>query len=133
MNLFSRLQSGNKNPDGLTYELPLGMRNQIVQIWEKGFGPDDRYHAGPGMAYKTIYRAGTRTRMGSLTNCPWECATKLFKFGKKDLGQTTATMPVPVWLTKESTRHFVRNISYSASHRSAPTGFRCVGSLLSIS
>jgi hypothetical protein len=55
MNLFSRLQSGNKNPDGLTYELPLGMRNQIVQIWEKGFGPDDRYHAGPGMAYKRIY------------------------------------------------------------------------------
>lgn len=55
MNLFSRLQGGKK-PDKLSYELPGGLRYQIVQLWEKGFGPDERWHPGPGMAYGKIHQ-----------------------------------------------------------------------------
>jgi AbiJ N-terminal domain 4 len=55
MKLFSKLQGGGK-PDKLSYELPEGLRYQIVQIWEKGFGPDERHHPGPGMAYREIHR-----------------------------------------------------------------------------
>lgn len=56
MNLFSRLQDGGKKPDTLSYDLPPGLRVQIVQIWEKGFGKDVFYHPGPGMAYEEIHR-----------------------------------------------------------------------------
>lgn len=31
------------------------MRVQIIQIWEKGFGPDERFHPGPYRAYKEIH------------------------------------------------------------------------------
>jgi hypothetical protein len=56
MNLFSRFQNKDGQPDSLTYELPEGLRAQIVQLWEKAFGPDERYHPGPHMAYKEIHR-----------------------------------------------------------------------------
>lgn len=56
MNLFSRLQRGDKKPDKLSYELPEGLRYQVIQIWEKGFGPDERHHPGPGMAYSKIHQ-----------------------------------------------------------------------------
>jgi hypothetical protein len=56
MNLFSRLQGGGKKPDALSHELPEGLRHQIVQLWEKGFGPDERHHPGPGMAYQKIHQ-----------------------------------------------------------------------------
>jgi hypothetical protein len=56
MNLFSRLQGGNKKSDKLSYDLPEGLRTQIIQIWQKGFGPDDRYSPGPSVAYKRIHQ-----------------------------------------------------------------------------
>jgi hypothetical protein len=56
MNLFSKLQSGSKKPEKLIYELPEGLRYQIVQIWEKAFGTDEPYHPGPGMAYREVHR-----------------------------------------------------------------------------
>ncbi|MDB6065825.1 MAG: hypothetical protein JWR26_2033 [Pedosphaera sp.] len=56
MNLFSRLDGGGKKPDALSYDLPQGLRYQIVHIWEKGFGEDVSYHPGPGMAYSRIYQ-----------------------------------------------------------------------------
>lgn len=56
MRLFSRLQGGSKKLDQLSYELPEGLRSQIVQLWEKGFGPDERWHHGPGMAYEKIHQ-----------------------------------------------------------------------------
>jgi hypothetical protein len=56
MNLFSKFQSVGKKPASLTYELPDGLRVQIVQLWEKGFGPDERYHPGPSMAYDKIHQ-----------------------------------------------------------------------------
>ncbi len=56
MNLFSRLQGGGKKLDKLIYELPEGLRYQIVQLWEKGFGPDERWHPGPGLAYGKIHQ-----------------------------------------------------------------------------
>jgi len=56
MNLFSKFQNAGKKPDLLTYDLPEGLRVQIVLLWEKGFGPDERFHPGPGMAYREICR-----------------------------------------------------------------------------
>jgi len=55
MNLLSKLQA-DKKPDKLSYELPKGLRVQIVRLWEKGFGPDERFHPGPGIAYKKIHQ-----------------------------------------------------------------------------
>ena len=56
MNLFSKFQNKNKYPNSLTYELPAGLRVQIVRLWEKGFGPDERFHPGPGIAYDKIHQ-----------------------------------------------------------------------------
>jgi len=56
MNLFSKLKNAGKRPDTLTYELPQGLRVQIMRLWEKGFGPDERWHTGPGKAYIEINR-----------------------------------------------------------------------------
>jgi hypothetical protein len=56
MNLFSKFQNAGKKTDSLTYDLPQPLRIQIVQIWEKGFGPDERFHPGPHMAYEEIHR-----------------------------------------------------------------------------
>jgi hypothetical protein len=54
MNLFSKFQTKGKKPAALTYELPPGLRTQIIQIWRKGFGRDDRYSPGPKMAYEKV-------------------------------------------------------------------------------
>ena len=56
MNLFSKLQNAGKQPNPLAYELPQGLRVQIMRLWEKGFGPDERWHPGPGRAYNEINR-----------------------------------------------------------------------------
>jgi AbiJ N-terminal domain 4 len=56
MNLFSKFQNIGKKPDSLIYELPNGLRVQIVRLWEKGFGPDERHHPGPGIAYDKIHQ-----------------------------------------------------------------------------
>ena len=56
MKLFSKLQVAGKKPDVLNYDLPEGLRVQIIQIWEKGFGVDEPWHPGPGMAYGEINR-----------------------------------------------------------------------------
>src|ERR1017187_10153653 len=56
MNLFSKFQNTGKKSDGLSYDMPEPLRVQIVQIWEKGFGPDERFHPGPQMAYEEIHR-----------------------------------------------------------------------------
>jgi hypothetical protein len=56
MKLFSKFQKNDKTSNSLIYELPEGLRVQIIQIWEKGFGPDERFHPGPYMAYKEIHR-----------------------------------------------------------------------------
>ena len=56
MNLFSRTQDHGKKTDALNYELPRELRVQIVQIWQKGFGPSERFHPGPDMAYHEINR-----------------------------------------------------------------------------
>jgi hypothetical protein len=56
MNLFSKFKNEGRKPDSLSYELPEGLRIQIVRLWEKAFGPDERYHPGPYMAYKEIHR-----------------------------------------------------------------------------
>src|SRR4051812_2407077 len=54
MKLFSRINRRRKKGDDLRFDLPEGLRVQIVQVWEKGFGPDESYHPGPGMAYERI-------------------------------------------------------------------------------
>jgi hypothetical protein len=56
MNLFSKFQNAGKQPKTLAYELPQGLRVQIMRLWEKGFGPDERWHPGPGRAYIEINR-----------------------------------------------------------------------------
>ena len=56
MNLFSKFQNKDKISNSLIYELPEGLRIQIIQIWEKGFGPDERFHPGPYFANKEIHR-----------------------------------------------------------------------------
>jgi hypothetical protein len=56
MSLFSKFKNEGEKPDAITYELPEGLRVQIVLLWEKGFGPDERFHPGPGMAYREICR-----------------------------------------------------------------------------
>lgn len=56
MNLFSKFQNLGRQPDALAYDLPHGLRIQIMRLWEKGFGPDERWHPGPGRAYMEINR-----------------------------------------------------------------------------
>jgi len=56
MNLFSRTQGGSAKSNTLIYDLPTDLRVQIAQLWEKAFGPDERWHPGPGMAYQEIHR-----------------------------------------------------------------------------
>ena len=56
MNLFSKFQNAGKQPNTLAYELPQGLRVQIMRLWEKGFGPDEGWHPGPGKAYIEINR-----------------------------------------------------------------------------
>jgi hypothetical protein len=55
MNLFSRVHR-NKSPEALSYELPEGLRNQIVHIWEKGFAANERISSGAPLAYERIYK-----------------------------------------------------------------------------
>jgi AbiJ N-terminal domain 4 len=56
MNLFSKFQNRDKKPDALIYDLPSGLRTQIIHLWRKGFGKDDRYSPGPQMAYERIHQ-----------------------------------------------------------------------------
>jgi hypothetical protein len=56
MDLFSKFQNKGKKPEALIYELPPGLRTQIIQIWRKGFGRDDRYSPGPQMAFERIHQ-----------------------------------------------------------------------------
>jgi hypothetical protein len=56
MNPFSKFKNRDKKPDALTYELPPGLRTQIIHLWRKGFGRDDRYSPGPQMAYEKIHQ-----------------------------------------------------------------------------
>jgi hypothetical protein len=56
MNLFSKFKNKDRQLNSLTYELPEGLRVQIVRLWERAFGPDERHHPGPSMAYQEIHR-----------------------------------------------------------------------------
>lgn len=56
MKLFSKLQNAGRKPDFLNYDLPEGLRIQIIRLWEKAFGPDERFHPGPNKAYQEIHR-----------------------------------------------------------------------------
>src|SRR5436189_4054896 len=54
MKLFSKLNR-SKTHDNITYDLPDGLRTQIVMIWEKGLGPNDRYTSAPRIVYEKVY------------------------------------------------------------------------------
>jgi len=56
MDLFSKFQNRGKKPKILTYDLPSGLRTQIIHLWRKGFGKDDRCSPGPQMAYEKIHQ-----------------------------------------------------------------------------
>ena len=55
--MFSKRNQMEQMKDNLVYDiLPQPLRVQIVHIWQKGFGKDEDWHPGPGMAYDEIHR-----------------------------------------------------------------------------
>jgi hypothetical protein len=114
MNLFSKLH-GDKQKDGsLSYDLPDGLRVQIVHIWRRGFGPDDRYSSGPSKAYGEIYQKICEEHQllglpcfgrGDIT--PQSVITEYF-LGLKDVSKALEVVQI-VFSTMERMVHRTRN------------------------